>query len=285
MPSHLGPPLRTRSDASQGVHLPPPPFAEHSKAVSSGPQMHAGHHVLKGLGDWRIRTRVNFGASCRAGCRNKSLQIESGCPVLSKGVQAKCLWGGYAAQAVATVAIYSSTLVDQVYGYSVTAAVIPHRLLLIPPSGNLPTPAPRTVREVAQELELKVELELSPGAEYLAVAIAALVIAGDKGDEAVNQFQELSKSPGAWNNLDPSVRAFAYECASTPLIAVEESPIGKAEMVAVVGLTGTVCLATGGGALVVLVVAAGSIIVLSSTVVFAHVAMERLDGWLRRRWA
>jgi hypothetical protein len=186
--------------------------------------------------------------------------------------------------AMPTVPTYSTTLIDQVNGYSLTVAVIPYRLLLTPPSGYPPTPAPRTVQEVAQELELKVEVELSPGAEYLAVAIAALVIAGDKGDEAVNLFQELLKSPDAWNNLSASVRAFAHECASTPLIAVEESPISKTEMVAVVGLTGTICLATGGGALVVLIVATGSIIILSSTVVFAHVAMERLDSWLRRRW-
>jgi hypothetical protein len=186
---------------------------------------------------------------------------------------------------MAIVATYSSTLIDQVNGYSVTVAVVPYSLLTTALSGKPPPASPRTVRDLAGELDLELRLELPGGGQYLAQAIAALVTAGEHGEQAVQLLENLLHSPNGWTGVNPSIRAFALESISKPLIAVEESPLSKEEMAAIVAAGGALGIATGGAAPIMIGVAAGSIFILGSTVVFTRHALNRLDRWLTRRWA
>jgi hypothetical protein len=76
--------------------------------------------------------------------------------------------------------------------------------------------------------------------------------------------------------------AFASFCAFTPILALEQSPLNKVVLAAIVATGGTVAIAAVGSGVAVIAVAGGTVVVLAVATVFAEHVANRLDRWLRR---
>jgi hypothetical protein len=179
---------------------------------------------------------------------------------------------------MASVAVYTSRLFDE-HGHSLTIAVLPQ-----PVWSNS---GPLTLEDWAHEIEVEIRLQVPrPAASFLPHVIAALTSAGEDADRAIAALQGFLDTPPAKGlDVPQAILTFAEECSFMPLVAVEQSALKTAEMVAIVTASGSIAIATAGVAPLAIGVAAGSVFVLSTTVVFARHVADRLEIFLRRRWA
>lgn len=101
------------------------------------------------------------------------------------------------------------------------------------------------IDEVARLLEVDiVELpfELEPREPFITYAIAAVLPEGDV-TQAVERLSRYVNVPPGEVDIDRGLLAFASYCASAPVVLVEESPLDKRVLAAIVAAGGGIAIA------------------------------------------
>jgi hypothetical protein len=174
---------------------------------------------------------------------------------------------------VGVTTFYDSTVIDNAGRYSLTLAVLPDRERTDYPLAS--------ISEVADLLGLKVQVEV-PDVAYLPHAFAAVLAGGETSQRFVelSQFSELS-SVADWVDIDPGLLRFAEYCTVEPVVAIEQSPLHKVVLAALITAGATVAIAAApvGGPLVIAYFG-GSILVGGA----AAVVVQATANWVDKKF-
>lgn len=181
------------------------------------------------------------------------------------------------------VQLHATTILEREQGFAVSMAAIPPR--------DMPANPPQSVDDFADALDMRiVERVPWPAASLLPQAIAAILLeAGIEnadegtGERAAERLAEFLSNPADQDlDVDPALLAFASFCAFTPTLPLEQSPIEKEVLAAIVATSGSVAIASAGTGVALIAVTGGTVVVLAVATVFAQHVAGRLDRWLRR---